>query len=69
MCIPEREREHIGSIWSRITCLDLLLAAAQSLLLEGLEDFRGSRRLNNDDDRKQVIQRINKIVYQIVPKY
>jgi hypothetical protein len=39
MCILEREREHIGSIWSRITCLDLPLAAAQSLLLEGLEDF------------------------------
>jgi hypothetical protein len=34
MCILEREREHIGSIWSRITCLNLPLAAAQSLLLE-----------------------------------
>jgi hypothetical protein len=39
MCILEREREHIGLIWLRITCLDLPLAAAQSLLLEGLEDF------------------------------
>jgi hypothetical protein len=28
-----RERRHIGSIWSRVTCLALLLAAAQSLLL------------------------------------
>jgi hypothetical protein len=26
-----------------------LLAAAQSLLLEGLEDFRSSQRLNNND--------------------
>jgi hypothetical protein len=32
----------MGSIWSRVTCLDLPLAAAQSLFLEGLEDFRGS---------------------------
>jgi hypothetical protein len=55
MCILEREREHIGSIWSRITRLDLPLAAAQSLLLEGLEDFRGSQCLNNNDDRKQAI--------------
>jgi hypothetical protein len=39
MCILEREREHMRSIWSRVTCLDLLLDAAQSLLLEGLEDF------------------------------
>jgi hypothetical protein len=30
MCILEREREYIGSIWSRVTCLDSLLAA-QSL--------------------------------------
>ena len=38
-----------------------LLAAAQSLLPEGLEDFRGSQRLNNNE-QKQAIQRINKIV-------
>jgi hypothetical protein len=30
-CILEREREHIGSIWSRVTCHALQLAAAQSL--------------------------------------
>jgi hypothetical protein len=64
MCILERERKHIGLIWSRITCLDLSFAVAQSLLLEGLEDLRGSQRLNNDDDRKQATQRINKIVYK-----
>jgi hypothetical protein len=28
MCILEREREHIGSIWSRVTCLTLQLVAA-----------------------------------------
>jgi hypothetical protein len=60
----EREREHIGSIWSRVTCLDSPLAAAQTLLLEGLEDYQSSQRLNNND-QKQVIQRINKTV----PKY
>jgi hypothetical protein len=30
MCILEREIEHIGSIWSRVTCLALPLVAAQS---------------------------------------
>jgi hypothetical protein len=34
------------------TCLDSQLAAAQSLLLEGLEDLQNSQRLNNNDDRK-----------------
>jgi hypothetical protein len=34
-----RGRKHIGSMWSRNTCLVSLLAAALSLLLEGLEDF------------------------------
>jgi hypothetical protein len=56
-----RGRKHIGSILSRKTCLVSLLAAAQSLLPEGLEDFRSSQRLNNND-RKQAIQRINKTV-------
>jgi predicted component of type VI protein secretion system len=63
-----RDRKHIGTKWSRVTCLVSLLAAAQSLLLEGLEDFRGSQRLNNHD-RKQAIQRINKTVYQTILKY
>jgi hypothetical protein len=63
MCILEREREHIGSIWSRVTCLDSLLTAAQNLLLEGLDDFRSSQRLNNND-RKQAIQRIIKTVHK-----
>jgi hypothetical protein len=35
----EREREHIGSIWSRVTFLDSLLAA-QSLARRALGDSR-----------------------------
>jgi hypothetical protein len=50
------------------TCLALLLAAAPSLLLRDLEGYRRSQRLNNND-QKQVIQTINKIVYQTIPKY
>jgi hypothetical protein len=50
------------------TCLDSLLAATRSPLLEGLEDFRSLQRLNNND-QKQAIQRINKTVHQTVPKY
>jgi hypothetical protein len=37
-----------------------VLAAAQTLLLEGLEDYQSSQRLNNNDDRKQAIERLNK---------
>jgi hypothetical protein len=50
------------------TCLYSLLATIQSLLLRDLEGYQRSQRLNNSD-RKQVIQTINKIVCQIVPKY
>jgi hypothetical protein len=45
ICELERKREHIGSIWSRVTCLALPLAAAQSLGSQALEDSRGRRRL------------------------
>jgi hypothetical protein len=44
------------------TCLDSPLAAAQSLLLEGLQDHQSLQRLDNND-RKQAMQRINKTVY------
>jgi hypothetical protein len=44
-----------------VKCLDSPLTAAQSLL-EGLEGYQSSQRLNNND-RKQAIQRINKIVH------
>jgi hypothetical protein len=33
------------------TCLDSLLAAAQSLDLQDLEDYRRSQRLNNNDQK------------------
>jgi hypothetical protein len=49
MQLSKVERKNIGSTWSRNTCLDSLLAAAQSLLLEGLEDFRHSQCLINND--------------------
>jgi hypothetical protein len=52
-------RKHIGSIWSRNTCLDSLLAAAQSILLEGLKDYQSLRRLNNNVWK----QKINKTVH------
>jgi hypothetical protein len=65
MQLSKVERENIGSTWPRNTCLDSSLAVAQSLLLEGLEDYQSSRRLNNNNDRKQEIQTINKTV----PKY
>jgi hypothetical protein len=38
VCILEREREHIGSIWSRVTCLAVKLAAAQTLECRDLGD-------------------------------
>jgi hypothetical protein len=40
-----RERKHIGSMWSRVTCLALSLAAAQSLERRALEDSQSLRRL------------------------
>jgi hypothetical protein len=49
-----RERKYIEIKWSRVTCLVSLLAAAQSLLLEGLEDFQGSQRLNNNDWKQAI---------------
>jgi hypothetical protein len=64
--IQSRERKNIGSTWSRNTSLDSPLAAAQSLLLEGLDDYQSSQRLNNNNDWKQII---NKKVHQTIPKY
>jgi hypothetical protein len=40
-----RERKHIGTKWSRVTCLALLLAAAQSLGSQVLEDSESRWRL------------------------
>jgi hypothetical protein len=58
-----RGRKHIGSTGSRNTCLALPLATAHSLVLQGLVGYRRLQRLNNND-RKEVMQIINKIVHQ-----
>jgi hypothetical protein len=74
MCILEREREYIGSIWSRVTCLDSLLAA-QSLARRALGDSRSLRLLTVVIGNKQH-KKINKqhikqylITKQTVPRY
>jgi spore maturation protein CgeB len=58
MCILEREREHIESIWSRVTCLDSPLAA-QSLARQALGDSRSLRLLTVVIGNKQY-KKINK---------
>jgi hypothetical protein len=40
-----RERKHIGTKWSRVTCLALPLVAAQSLGSQVLEDSQSRVRL------------------------
>jgi hypothetical protein len=40
-----RERKHIGTKWSRVTCLALPLAAAQSLGSQVLEDSQSHWQL------------------------
>jgi hypothetical protein len=74
VCILEKEREHIGSIWSRITCLALPLAPAQRLERRGPGESRSLRCLTVVIENKQDKQ-INKlytkqflITKQIVPK-
>jgi hypothetical protein len=74
MCIQEKEIEHIGSIWSRVTCFDLPLAAAQSLECRAPRDSQSLRRLTVSIGNKQHKQ-INKqyikkclITKKIVPK-
>jgi hypothetical protein len=69
-----RERKHIGSIWSRVTCLSLSLAAAQSLERRAPGDSRSLRRLTVAIGNKQH-KKINKqytkqciMTKQIVPK-
>jgi hypothetical protein len=59
MCILEREREHIGSIGSRVTCLDSPLAA-QSPARQDLGDSRNLRLLTVVIENKQHKQ-INKL--------
>jgi hypothetical protein len=59
MCILEREREHIWSIWSRVTCLALPLVDAQSLAHRAPGDSRSLRCLTVAIGNKQHKQ-INK---------
>jgi hypothetical protein len=40
-----RERKHIGTKWSRVTCLTIPLVAAQSLDSQVLEDSQSRWRL------------------------
>jgi hypothetical protein len=53
-----RERKHIGIKWSRVTCLTLLLVAAQSLGSQALEDSQSLWRLTIATENKQI--KINK---------
>jgi hypothetical protein len=53
-----RERTHIGTKWSRVTCLALLLVAAQSLGSQVLEDSQSCWRLTIVTGNKQL--QINK---------
>jgi hypothetical protein len=69
-----RERKHIGSIWSRVTCLALPLTVAQSLERRAPRDSRSDRRLTVTIENKQHKQ-INKqytkqclMTKQTVPK-
>jgi hypothetical protein len=59
MHILERERQHIGSIRSRVTCLALPLATAQSLACRAPGDSRSLRCLMVAIEDKQHMQ-INK---------
>jgi hypothetical protein len=74
MCILEKERENIGSIWSRITCLALLLSAAQSLARRAPGDSRSLQLLTlviGNKQYKQIDKQYTKqylITKQIIPK-
>ena len=58
-----RERKHIGTKWSRVTCLALPLAAAHSLESRALEDSQSHRRLTIATGNKQ-LQTNNETVQQ-----
>jgi hypothetical protein len=74
MCILEREREHIGPIWSRVTCLALALSAAQSLARRAPGDSQNLRLLTvviRNKQHKQINKQYTKqclITKQAVPK-
>jgi hypothetical protein len=56
MCIIVKEGEHIGSIWSRATCLAIPLVAAQSLERRAPGDSRSLRCLTVAIGNKQCRQ-------------
>jgi hypothetical protein len=74
MCILEKEREHVGSIWSRVTCLALPLAATQSLERRAPGDSRNLQCLTvsiGNKQHKQMNKQYTKqclITKQTVPK-
>jgi hypothetical protein len=74
MCILERERDHKGSIYSRVNCLALLLAAAQSLECQAPRDSQSLWRLTvliGNKQHKQINKQYTKqclITKQTVPK-
>jgi hypothetical protein len=74
MCIQDKEREHIGSIWSRVTCLALPLATAQSLERRAPRDSQSHRSLTvsiRNKQHKQINKQYTKqflITKQTVPK-
>jgi hypothetical protein len=63
-----RERKHIGTRWSRVTYLALLLATAKSLGSQVLEDSQRPETSNSKQINKQYTnQCLNS--NQIVPKH
>jgi hypothetical protein len=66
MCTLEREREHIGSIRSSVTCLALPLATAQGLERRAPRDSRSLRRLTVAVGNKQH-KKINKQYTKLCP--
>jgi hypothetical protein len=74
MCILEKERERIGSIWSKVTFLALRLVAVQSLARQAPGDSRSLRRLTvviGNKQHKQINKQYTKqciITKQAVPK-
>jgi hypothetical protein len=54
-CIT-RERKHIGSMSSRVTCLDSLLVAAQTLARRAPVSYRCRQRLTIETVNKQYKQ-------------
>jgi hypothetical protein len=60
MCILENGRKHIGSIWSGVTCLALLLATAQILECRAPRDSQSLRRLTIAIGNKQINKQYTK---------